>query len=291
MKESVYPQLPVCCNPRAYATMVHARKTLSSSDSLLEGAVAVAQHFTPEVNFYSVDQTIQRFVDTLRRRFRSKVQQAKLAHLHQYFFEELRFVFPEGALYDDLGNGSISSVIKTRHGLPTVVGLIYKLIAERLGLAVYGVSLHDAFLVGVRSSEVPCQKDVPLLIDPSNEGRQLTKLEVKEYLEGTIEDDDFEWSDDLLRPVSHKRWLTRLTHTLIHNAARLKRLTDLAAMLELQMALWPEMVALEKDVALVWANVGKRREAIALLVSYLKKNPKDSQGKDIAELIEILRGE
>jgi regulator of sirC expression with transglutaminase-like and TPR domain len=99
---------------------------------------------------------------------------------------------------------------------------------------------------------------------------------------------EVEWSDDMLQPVSNLHWLTRMLQNLLHVFGAQRHYADLAAMLELEMLLWPNQTHLQRDLALVLARIGLSQPASAWLDHYLRGNPDDPQKTDLEQLLEVL---
>jgi hypothetical protein len=66
-------------------------ETLTSTDALLYGAVAISRHKLEDVDHASVDRKLQRLVEAVRKRTRSTQIQAVLAHMHDVLFEQEGF--------------------------------------------------------------------------------------------------------------------------------------------------------------------------------------------------------
>jgi regulator of sirC expression with transglutaminase-like and TPR domain len=63
---------------------------------------------------------------------------------------------------------------------------------------------------------------------------------------------------------------------------------DVAAVLEMEMLLWPKQGHLQRDLALVLARIGMARPASMWLDSYLRNNPDDPQKTDLKQLLDVL---
>ena len=57
-----------------------------------------------------------------------------------------------------------------------------------------------------------------------------------------------EWSDELLQPVSNRHWLTRMLQNLLHTFGNSGHFADVAAILEMEMLLWPQRGQLQRDL-------------------------------------------
>ena len=274
------PSLPLCCSPTAFTLLARQVPVIGSPDALLNGAVAIATHQMENVNVAEVDSTIQLFADKVRARVRGEQTQALLAHLHEYLFEEQGCSGNSDDCYNTT-NSYLPAVLKTRRGLPITLSLIYKLVAERLGVRVWGVGLPGHFVVGVECD------DSEMLIDPFAGGRIITAEEAQERLRSLF-GPEVEWSEELLGPTSNRHWLTRMLQNLLNIFGSAGHYADVAAMLEMEMLLWPEQEHLQRDLALVLARCGLSQPASAWLDLYLKNNPEDPQKGELQQLLDVL---
>jgi regulator of sirC expression with transglutaminase-like and TPR domain len=238
-------------------------------------------HQMENVDAGVIDKTIQSYADTVRSRVRGPQPQALLAHLHEFHFDELGFT-GNGEDYYNTINSYVPAVIQTRRGLPIILSLLYKLVAERVGLRCWGVGLPGHFIVGVDIN------DTPMLVDPFNGGRVLSTDEAHQRMRETF-GPEIEWSDELIQPISNLHWLTRILQNLLHIFGASGHYADVAAMLEMEMVLWPKQTHLQRDLALVLARIGLSQPASIWLDRYLKSNPDDPQKQDLEQLREVLK--
>jgi regulator of sirC expression with transglutaminase-like and TPR domain len=273
--------LPLCSTPAAYQLLSRQAPVIESSDALLQGAIAISLHQMPDIDPHHVDANLQTLADTIRKRVRGPQTQAVLAHMHAYLFDELGFAGNTENYYN-ASNSYLPSVLKSKRGLPITLSLLYKIIGERLGLRVYGVGLPGHFMCAVETE--PGQ---PMLVDPFSGGRVLTPDEAQVVVQERF-GPEIEWSEELLQPVSNLHWLTRMLQNLLHVFGGAGQYSDVAAMLELEMLLWPDQTHLQRDLALVLARIGLSQPASMWLDQYLKCNPNDPQKGDLRQLLEVL---
>lgn len=287
------PFVPACCSPEAFALLhaqmqpepangAHAgrKRRLDGDEGLLASAVAVAMHANPETEVSDVDTELAKVVAAIAACVRSSCDQAKMAYLHQVLFEEYGFR-GNGQDYYNPRNSYLPCVLKSRRGLPIMLSMIYKLVAGRIGLRAWGVGLPGHFVAGL-----DCHG--PALVDCFHGGRLLDRDNAIELVHETA-GPDAEFDESMLRPVTHRHWITRLIQNLlqIHSAAG--NYTDVAAMLEFELLLWPDQLHLQRDLGLVLARVGQPRPAAQWLDKYLQQRPDDPQRSDIEELLNVLR--
>lgn len=275
------PALPNCCASEAFKMLSRVVPTIESTDSLIQGAIAISLHQNPSTDPAQVDAKLQEIADVVRKRVRGPQPQAILAHLHQFLFDELGFVGNTENYYN-ASNSYLPSVLKTKKGLPITLSLIYKLIGERLGLKVYGIGLPGHFMCAVETGGA-----TPMLVDPFGGGRVLTDNEAHQMVQERF-GPEVEWSAELLQPVTNLHWLTRMLQNLLHVFGGAGQYSDVAAMLELEMLLWPKQTHLQRDLALVLARIGLSQPASVWLDTYLKNNPNDPQRGDLKQLLDVL---
>jgi regulator of sirC expression with transglutaminase-like and TPR domain len=279
-RPTMSPTLPMCCSPQAFAILSRQVASLNSPDALLHGAIAIAMHQMEGIDIAHVDATLQGYADTVRSRVRGSQPQALLAHLHDVLFDEVGFAGNTDDYYST-SNSYLPIVLETKRGLPISLSMIYKIVAERLGLRAWGIGLPGHFLAGL---DVAGQT---MLVDPFDSGRMLTFDEAHERMQEIV-GPDVEWSDEMIQPVSNRHWLTRMLQNLLHVFSSTCHYADVAAVLEMEMLLWPEQDRLQRDLALVLARVGLTQPASVWLNRYLDNNPDDPQKLDLKQLLEVL---
>jgi regulator of sirC expression with transglutaminase-like and TPR domain len=274
------PSFPLCCSSRAFKLLSQQLPIIDSSDALVHGAMAISLHQLEDSDLAGVDAILQKYTDTVRSRVRGRQPQAMLAHLHEVLFEEEGFAGDSEDYHNPL-NSYLPAVLARKKGLPITLSLIYKTIAERLGLRSYGVGLPGHFLVGLDID------DTRLLIDPFAKGQLVSVEEAHERVQqmfGT----EVEWTEEYLRPATNRHWLTRMLQNLLNVFSESSQYADVAAILEMEMLLWPEQSHLQRDLGLVLARCGLAEPASLWLDRYLRTNPDDPQKSQIRELLQVL---
>jgi len=220
---------PRHCHPEAWALLEEQLPALETTDGLLRGAVAVSMHALPGTDCGLVERRVAGLADTVRDRVTSEHEQSYLAHLHHLLFDELGFRGNASDYYNP-ENSYLPVVLEKRVGLPITLSLVYKAVAERLGLRVHGVNAPAHFLVEVEEA------GRPLLVDPFFRGRVTTREEAFRRIE-SMSGAPVERSDRLLRRASHREWLARLIRNLLAIFLRQDRLREIRAMEEMLRAL------------------------------------------------------
>ncbi len=217
---------PAYCRASAYQLFQEQLATVETGEGLFRAAFAIALHQRPEAGLAEAETIVENLADTVTRRVQSRTTEALLAHLHDVLFD----VYGLRGNIDDYfnpANSYLPDVLRTQQGLPITLVLVYKRVAELLGLTVHGVNSPGHFLAEVESDSKS------FYIDPFFGGKLLNKKEVARRI-AQATGIDFEPSPNLLARATHRQWLGRMLNNLQAAFATLGQDRDVCAMQELQ---------------------------------------------------------
>lgn len=220
---------PHFCRPAAYEHFCRQLDALDSTANLVQAASAVAMHELDGVDAEQAAIRMNRLAARVGGRVHSGNQEALLAHLHDVLFVEEGFAGNTDQYYV-AANSYLPVVLQTKRGLPIILALIYKAVAEGVGLEVEGINAPGHFLVRVRSG------GEWMIVDPFFHGQSLSRGEAFDRLE-QVGGREVPHDDQVLAPATHQQWLARILANLQSLFANHGRRDDLAAMTELQEAL------------------------------------------------------
>jgi len=223
---------PQYCRQSAYDLFRLQMPIIDSGDGLLYASVAIAMNHLEVCTPRLAEDLIEQYAGVILSRVRSRSPQALLAHLHDVFFDELGFVGNSDDYYNPL-NSYVPAVLQTRKGLPITLSLIYKVIAERIGLSVVGVNAPLHFMAGVQLD------DKVLLIDPFFNGRAVSREEAFDRIE-QVAGRAVPRVDEMLPVASHRQWIARILGNLLNLFQHTEQMCDYRAMLELRGVLMTE---------------------------------------------------
>ena len=224
--------MPAYCRAVAFDAFAAELKRVDTTDGLFRAAFAIARHEQPNADVEQALATIAELAETVRRRVKSPNLEARLAHLHDVLFDVVGFTGNVEEYYNPL-NSYVPEVLRTRRGLPITLVLIYKCVAERVGLEVCGINSPGHFLAAVKSNEVGGKNAAWMYVDPFYGGELLNRNDVCRRIAettGLAPGDSSQW----LSPASHRQWLGRMLNNLQAIFAHSGRERDLYAMQELQ---------------------------------------------------------
>ncbi|MCI0333707.1 MAG: transglutaminase-like domain-containing protein [Planctomycetes bacterium] len=227
--------MPAYCHAAAYADFARQMPQVETTAGLFRAAFAVARHEQPEADVERAAATILELAETVRRRVHSSSVEAKLAHLHDVLFDVVGFTGNIDDYYNP-ANSYLPDVLRTRRGLPITLTLVYKCVAEGVGLSVRGVNSPGHFLAAVQSADSRPELQSAnswMYVDPFYGGELLDGDDVCRRIAettGLVAADPAQW----LAPATHRQWLSRMLNNLQAVFAHTGRERDLFAMQELQ---------------------------------------------------------
>jgi regulator of sirC expression with transglutaminase-like and TPR domain len=216
---------PRFCRRAAYEEFAAQLPTLEVTDSLVRAAVAISMHELENVSPDGVERSLDQIADGVQRRVKSVTPSALVARLHEVLFEEIGFSGNRDNYYL-AENSYLPRVLETKRGLPVTLSLIYKSVAQRLGLVARGINAPVHFLAAVESD------GHWMIVDPFHGGRMLTKDEVFNQLDEHA-GSPVDRTDEMLATATHPEWLSRILRNLELVFAKAGRNHDVQAMQEL----------------------------------------------------------
>jgi regulator of sirC expression with transglutaminase-like and TPR domain len=226
--------MPAYCRPAAYEMFARELPALETTRALFRAAFAIALHERPDADIERAEAMIAELADTVRHRVRSSSPQARIAHVHDVLFDVAGFRGNVADYYNP-ANSYLPDVLETHRGLPITLVLIYKCVAEGVGLAVQGINAPGHFLAAVKCPEPSATGEGGgwMFVDPFYRGELLDRRDVCRRIAETTGREVSEWPEFLL-PATHRQWLIRMLHNLQAIFAQAGRERDLYAMQELQ---------------------------------------------------------
>ena len=219
---------PAYCRRSAYNLFQEQLSSIAETQCLFRAAFAIALHERPEASLAEAETTLEHLVETVRGRVRSNSVPALLAHLHDVLFEVFGLRGNSEDYYNP-ANSYLPDVFRTRLGIPITLVLVYKCVAEPLGLAVNGINAPGHFLAEVVGGEGNGTES--LYVDPFFGGGVLKEDEVALRI---VQSTGLEVPKPLVLPqATPRQWLARMLNNLQAIFVSLGQERDVCAMQEL----------------------------------------------------------
>ncbi len=155
---------------------------------LFYGAFLVAKHQYPDLNYEDLNDKVNKLRrdvwlelnDHLTSIEKIRIINHVMFDIHKYIRNSSNFFAPQ--------NSYINKVIETKKGNPISLSIIYSVIAQRLGLPVYGVNLPKNFILCYLDENIPQKnmsansENVMFYINPVNKGAILGRKEIEYFI-------------------------------------------------------------------------------------------------------------
>lgn len=164
----------------------------SKEKDLLEGSLLIARYQYPDMH----DEPIRKIVNKIKKDVwveinseltaieKTKIINHVLFDIYNFTSNKINFHAPH--------NNYINQVFETKKGNPLTLSIVYIIIAQSLGIPIYGVNLPEHFILAYTDAEnmanenkeiAPQNQQVLFYINPFSRGSIFSKREIDSYLQ------------------------------------------------------------------------------------------------------------
>ncbi|MEA3504514.1 MAG: transglutaminase-like domain-containing protein, partial [Bacteroidota bacterium] len=182
---------------------------------LLEGYMIVTRFLYPDIDRGLIDEKIADIRKDIGNELNSGLTSLqKIATINHILYDIYHF---RGNTKKEhyIQSQFLNHLLETKKGAPISIGILYIILAQSLGMPVYGVKLPDRFVLAYTNAETHSDKafnsEVEFYYNPFHKGIIFTRNEIKEYIEKL----NLELKEEYFRPVNNKSIINRLIADLI----------------------------------------------------------------------------
>ncbi len=195
---------------------------------LLTGLWIVNTYQYPDLDFAKLNAEMHQIYFEVWTAFKNDLQpyeQVKI--INNVLFNILRFSANTKNFHSP-GNSMISTVLDSKRGNPISLSAIYLLVANKLGLPIYGVNLPNLFVMTYKS------EGITFYINAFNKGLIFSRKDIFNYLDHL----KIEPSDEFFEPCETKQIILRTLRNLAQSfeklgeTEKLEEVKELIAILE-----------------------------------------------------------
>jgi regulator of sirC expression with transglutaminase-like and TPR domain len=269
-----------------HASITHEFERLSATpDSELDlarGALLIAATEYPDLDIEHELGLLDALSGAASARLEGAEDALRAANaLSQYLFDEVGLRGNREDYYDP-GNSYLNDVLHRRLGIPITLSLVYIEVGRRLGLPLVGVGMPGHFLVKHQGVD-------DLFIDPYHGGILLSEKECAQRLR-EVQGQDLLWDETYLGPTTNLDFLTRLLGNLKGAYARRQEFSRVLPVLDLLVALRPDVIEERRDRGLLHYQLKRFDEALEDLRHYAASEAAPSDISEVNKVITTLEG-
>lgn len=178
----------------------------SEDRDLLAGLWLINTYQYPDLDFAKLNADMHQIYFEVWTAFKNDLapyDQVRI--INHVLFNQLRFSANTKNFHSP-GNSMVSTVLDTKKGNPITLCAIYLLVAQKLGLPIYGVNLPNLFVLTYKSAEVT------FYINAFNKGLIFLRNDIVNYLEHL----KIEPQENFFEPCSHLEIILRSLRNLGH---------------------------------------------------------------------------
>lgn len=246
---------------------------------LARAALVMGQFAYPSLNVQAYIERIDRLADAARRALREGKPPALV--LAEFLFETLGFA-GNTTHYEDPRNSFLNEVLERRLGIPISLSVLYLEVARRAGVQAQGVGLPGHFIVRVvlDTGEV-------IYLDPFHRGMVLSEEDCRARVRA-VTGGKLPFHPSFLNPVGQRYILTRMLNNLKNHYAQRGDLVNAARVVERLLVLDPDNWLEVRNLGLIYGQIGRKHQAIALLEQYLNANPSAPDTAQVRDYLDAL---
>ena len=189
----------------------------NNARNLFRGLTIISRLCYPHLDLGFINQEINRIKDSLWLELNDNLTALeKVRILNNIFFDMYGFSGDTKDFFNPK-NSYLIDVLKRKKGNPLTVSSLYSIVAQSIGIPIYGVNLPRHFIVAYADSLYPhpydsvTRKNILFYINPFAKGEIYSQREVLGFLNKL----NIKTKDELLLPCSNLITLTRTLNNLI----------------------------------------------------------------------------
>lgn len=213
----------------------------SEEKDLLSGAIAIARYQYPSLNEEKVRKDLKKITQDVWLEISQKnTALEKVRIMNKIFFGTHKFRGNSKDFHAP-ANSCINTVLENRKGNPLSLSLIYSIVAQNIGMPIYGVNLPNHFILAYMDEHrikhengTAKSHGVLFYINPFSKGSLFDEDEIDEFITSLNLPADREFYEPCSNSSILRRMLTNLIAAFKEAGAadKVKELTDLREILE-----------------------------------------------------------
>lgn len=208
------------------------------SQNLLEGAVYVSRFNYPLVQVETIEEQLEKIrKDVWLELNESLTALEKVKALNHIFYGVHGFTGNTTNFFAPQ-NHYINQVIENKKGGPVALAICYSVVAQKLGLPIYGVSLPKNFLLAFKdryqtvASNTNNPETILFYINPFNRGAVISRKEIEHFLS----QNNMDAKDEYFVPCSNRTTISQLIASLMiayQKMGNTEKITQLQSLLDI----------------------------------------------------------
>lgn len=195
---------------------------LSGGLDLLEGVLIINRYQYPDLKREKIIHELEELKQEAWLHFGYEMSPLEKVNVMNHVLYQVKGFSGNTANHQDPQNSYLNLVLETKKGNQLTLAIIYSLVAQSIGIPIYGVNLPQHFILAYLNqdtldSQFEKSKNVLFYINAFNRGFVFNKTDVHFFLKQL----DQNAKDEFFFPCSNKAIILRLIHNLISSYEKL----------------------------------------------------------------------
>lgn len=177
----------------------------SHQDDLLYGLWAISTYLYPDYEYKALKQSVEQLYYDVWVDFKKDLHPFdQVKAINGVFFSKLKFRANTKNFHSP-NNSMINAVIESRKGNPITLCAVYMIIAQKLGLTVYGVNLPNLFVLTYKTD------DIQFYVNAFNKGLIFSRADIDNFVAQL----NLSPAPEYYEPCTHSSIISRILRNLI----------------------------------------------------------------------------
>lgn len=196
---------------------------LSGGTDLLEGALIINRYQYPDLKKEKILLELEELKREAWVHFGYEMSPLEKVNVLNHVFYQVKGFSGNTTNHQDPQNSYLNLVLETKKGNQLSLALVYSLVAQSIGIPIYGVNLPQHFILAYLNKEVhkenqlPNSEEVLFYINAFNRGFVFNRMDVDFFLKQLHQPG----KNEFYYPCPNKSIILRLVHNLISSYEKL----------------------------------------------------------------------
>jgi regulator of sirC expression with transglutaminase-like and TPR domain len=196
---------------------------LYNTNDLLAGVLLIAKYQYPDLDEEKIKRHIEQIKQDVWLELNHNLTALEKVRVINHIMFDVHNFSGNTTNYHAPQNSYINNVLESKKGNPLSLSIVYAIVAQDLGIPIYGVNLPEHFVLAykdendIMSSIGEHQNDVLFYINPFSKGSVFSRKEIDAFLKQL----KVEAHDSYYEPCSNLLILKRLVRNLINSYEKL----------------------------------------------------------------------
>lgn len=184
-------------------------------NSLLKGCYIIAQYQYPDLKIEALSEKIEKITQDVWLELNEKLTPLEKIKVLNHIFFQLHGFSGNTTNFHAPENSFLNLVFENKKGNPLSLSIVYILVAQKVGIPIYGVNLPEHFILGYKNDintfSFLNENQILFYVNAFNKGAIFSRKEIEQFLKNL----KIELHEYYFNPCSNSDIIKRLVNNLV----------------------------------------------------------------------------